>query len=278
MKPSKSMKISSKIVVFFMFFYLLMLGAGITGIYNMGNMSIATAPLSEQSAMGYIFFLSLLAVAGLTASILLVRRVTIQIKELSSFIKTNLVEKGDLTASFKTGTGDEIDQLAGDLNSFVENIHHYVARVTGTWESLSDDVEKAIIKSSQVSAAIARESELMRKIRADLRNLKLRSIGMTPETRGQVETLYSTFSMLTAVAAEKNELVASTGRQMQRIKSDTQQILEMVTQDDPSGTASQEGMTEAADGQAEFANREFDEVPQLEELKAKVEPEGTTVH
>lgn len=281
MKRLKNLKISTKIIVSFIFFSFLMLGAGITGIYNTSNVSNTTGIIHEQpvkEALGYMIFISILAMAGVVASIFLARSVTAPIKKLSYFMKTNLVENGDLTASFNTSTNDEIGVLAGDLNSFVENIHDYVARVTGTWQSLSGGVENVVGNNSRLSGNISRENETIRKITADLRKLRLRSYLLDPEIRKEIDRLYNTFSMLTAITAETEELVATTGEQARRIQEDTQRILEMVTQDEPSGAAHNDIVEAAAAGQVEFSNSEFAEDTGIDQLHARVEPEGNIVH
>ncbi|MGI5921857.1 MAG: methyl-accepting chemotaxis protein [Syntrophomonadaceae bacterium] len=106
-----------------------------------------------EEVIGFCLLSMLLAIA---ISFILARKMSVPIGLIRERLDNLASAGGDLTQRIEVNTGDELEELAGSLNSFIANLHTLVTRIVRSAEGVSRATGE-LNASTQETARVAEE-------------------------------------------------------------------------------------------------------------------------
>ncbi len=114
----------------------------------------AAAAAMERAWTLAVFVSTLAMVVGLLAAIVTARSVIRPILGMTARLKDIAEGEGDLTQRVKIDRDDELGEMAGWFNKFVERIHDVITEVAGASHEVASGATEIAAASEQMSAAV----------------------------------------------------------------------------------------------------------------------------
>ncbi|MBI9090242.1 MAG: cache domain-containing protein [Desulfobacterium sp.] len=157
-------------------------------------------------------------VLGIAASFFLIRSITSPIKATSSMLKDIAEGEGDLTQRLNVVTNDELGELAGWFNTFMDKLQNIIGEIAKNSKTLGGSAQDLIRLASQMSKGAGETSDLSDSVSAAAEEMSTNMtsvVAATEQSSTNVNTMATATDEMTstineiAVNSEKARSISS---------------------------------------------------------------------
>ncbi len=172
---------------------------------------------------------ALLVLAGSVLTLVGVKKMTSPLKDMTSIAEEIADGEGDLTKSFKVGSGDEIGQLGNGFNRFVQRLREMVLRTRSGASDIVEATEKIKVSSHGVSEGVARQDHALEDSFTALKDIDSSAADVARSTSSLVTSAEESSSASLELSATIEEIVGQVDRLFTTIDEVSTSIIEMTT-------------------------------------------------
>ncbi|MGV8145210.1 MAG: methyl-accepting chemotaxis protein [Alkaliphilus sp.] len=160
----------------------------------------------DAARMGLIFVVIGTAMVAIVVSTLIARNIVKPIKSTVNMLKDMAEGEGDLTSRLEVKSKDEMGEMAGWFNLFIEKIHDVVAQVKTNANNLAEAVDTVNIAINESNEAIEEISDKTEQMSDGFQN----NASAVEETTASIEEMASS----STVMAEDSDSAFNEGRKI----------------------------------------------------------------
>lgn len=185
--------------------------------------------LAAQESLRNLMALLVVAVIAivLVAALLFSRALTRPVLEVVSNLKEISQGEADLTRTLKVSTNDEVGELAGNFNHFVQRLREMVQRISAAASDIFSATEQIRHTSQDVSNGTARQAEALEDSFMAIQGIDESTIEVGNSISALLEAVEISSSATLELGATIEEIVSQVDRLFSTIESVSSSITEM---------------------------------------------------